>query len=129
MSNEAEYARILLEQLGLAADRVVFEDASRTTWENAVNTYALVKPQPTESWILLTSAGHMPRAAGVFRMVGWALLPWPVGYQSRDHISAYVQSLGAKLAMLDGAAHEWIGLAVYYLQGRTMAADSSPSRS
>jgi uncharacterized SAM-binding protein YcdF (DUF218 family) len=127
VSNEAEYARILLEQLGLPADRVVFEDASRTTWENAVNTYALVKPQPTESWILLTSASHMPRAVGVFRKVGWALLPWPVGYQSRDHISAYAQSLGAKLAMLDGATHEWLGLAIYYLQDRTSAFFPAPA--
>ena len=70
VSNEAEYARILLEQLGLPPDRVVFETTSRTTWENAVNTYALVKPQPSESWILLTSASHMPRAVGVFRKLG-----------------------------------------------------------
>jgi uncharacterized SAM-binding protein YcdF (DUF218 family) len=78
VSNEAEYARILLEQLGLPPDRVVFEDASRTTWENAVNTYALVKPQSSELWILLTSASHMPRAVGVlFRKLGWTVLPWP----------------------------------------------------
>ena len=121
VSNEAEYARILLEQLGLPPDRVVFEDTSRTTWENAVNTYALVKPQSSELWILLTSASHMPRAVGVFRKVGWTVLPWPVGYQSRDHISAFAQSTGAKLAMLDWAAHEWIGLAVYYLPGQTTA--------
>jgi uncharacterized SAM-binding protein YcdF (DUF218 family) len=127
VSNEAEYARILLEQLGLPPDRVVFETTSRTTWENAVNTYALVKPQPSESWILLTSASHMPRAVGVFRKLGWTVLPWPVGYQSRDHISAFAQSTGAKLGMLDWAAHEWIGLAVYYLQDRTTAFFPAPA--
>jgi uncharacterized SAM-binding protein YcdF (DUF218 family) len=126
VSNEAEYARILIEQLGLPPDRVTFENTSRTTWENAANTYDLVKPQPGELWILLTSASHMPRAVGVFHKVGWTVLPWPVGYQSRDHISAYPQSMGKKLAVLDWAAHEWIGLAIYYLQGRISALLPAP---
>jgi uncharacterized SAM-binding protein YcdF (DUF218 family) len=126
VSNEAEYARILLEQLGLPPDRISFENTSRTTWENAMNTYALVKPRPSESWILVTSASHMPRAVGAFRKTGWTVLPWPVGYQSRDHISDFVQSTGAKLAGLDWATHEWIGLAVYYLQGKTTALFPAP---
>lgn len=118
-SNEAEFARTLLEQLGLPPDRVVFENRSRTTWENAVNSYELVKPQPGAHWILLTSASHMPRAVGVFRKIGWGVLPWPVGYQSRDHLTAYPQSLGRKLDLLDWAAHEWIGMVVYNFQGKS----------
>ena len=121
VSNEAEFARILLEQLGLPPDRVIFENTSRTTWENAVNSEALVKPQPGENWILVTSASHMPRAVGVFRKIGWSLLPWPVGYQSRDHLTDHPQSMGRKLEVLDWAVHEWIGLTAYYLQGRTSA--------
>jgi uncharacterized SAM-binding protein YcdF (DUF218 family) len=121
VSNEAEFARILLEQLGVPPDRVIFEDTSRTTWENAVNSAALVKPQPGETWILVTSASHMPRAVGVFRKIGWAVLPWPVGYQSRDHLTDHPQSMGRKLEVLDWAVHEWIGMTAYYLQGRTGA--------
>ncbi len=127
VSNEAKYARILLEQLGLPPDRVVFENTSRTTWENALNTSALVKPQPGEHWVLLTSASHMPRAVGVFRKAGWSVLPWPVGYQSRDHITGYAPSLGQKLAVLDWATHEWIGLVVYYLRGWTSALFPAPA--
>jgi len=119
VSNEAEYARILLEQLGLPPDRVLFERASRTTRENAVDTAGLVAPRPGERWVLVTSASHMPRAVGVFRHAGWPMLPWPVGYQSRDHIAAHAQSLGQKLAVLDWAAHEWIGLVAYRARGWT----------
>jgi len=126
VSNEAEYARILIGQLGLPPDRVAFETTSRTTWENAANTYELVKPQPGEIWILLTSASHMPRAVGVFREIGWPVLAWPAGYHSRDHISAYPQSMGKKLAELDSAAHEWVGLAIYYLQGKIGALLPAP---
>lgn len=75
VSNEAEFARILFAQLGLPPDRVVFEGASRTTRENAVDTAALVDPQADERWVLVTSASHMPRAVGVFRHAGWAVLP------------------------------------------------------
>ena len=121
VSNEAEYARILLDQLGLPPARVLFETASRTTEENARDTAALVHPQPGERWVLLTSAAHMPRAVGAFRRVGWTVLAWPVGYQSRDRISAYAQPLGPKLALLDWAAHEWIGLLVYYVRGESSA--------
>jgi uncharacterized SAM-binding protein YcdF (DUF218 family) len=128
LSNEADYARILLGQLGLPPDRVVFEDRSRTTWENAVNTAALVKPQPGECWILLTSASHMPRSVGVFRKIGWTMLPWPVGYQSRDTISAYAPSLGKKLDVLDWAAHEWIGMVAYYAGGKTTEVFPAPNQ-
>ncbi len=129
VSNEARYMRVLLEQLGLPPGRVVFEDRSRTTWENAVDSFALAAPRPGERWVLLTSASHMPRAVGVFRRAGWTVLPWPVGYQSRDHLTGYALSLGQKLAVLDWAAHEWLGLLAYDLAGRSSALFPAPDRS
>ena len=126
IANEAEYMRILLDELGLPPGRVVFEDRSRTTWENAVYSFALAAPRPGERWVLLTSASHMPRAVGVFRRAGWTVLPWPVGYQSRDRITGYAASLGQKLAVLDWAAHEWLGLLGYDLAGRSSALFPAP---
>lgn len=128
VANEADYMRILFAQLGLSPDRVLFENRSRTTWENAVDTSALVRPKPGERWVLVTSAEHMPRAVGVFRKAGWTVLAWPVGYRSRERIAAYPQSLGEKLALLDGAAHEWIGLVAYFLRGWTSALFPAPDR-
>ena len=127
VTNEAKFAAILCEQLGLPPDRITFENRSRTTRENAVDTAALVRPLPGERWLLLTSASHMPRAVGVFRRVGWTVLPFPVGYQSRDHITGYAQSLGQKLAVLDWATHEWIGLVTYRLRGWTSALFPGPA--
>ena len=112
-ANEAYFARILLAELGLPPERVVFEDQSRTTEENALRSRALVHPAPGEVWALVTSASHMPRAVGVFQR------PWPVGYMSRDTHSALAPSLGGKLATLDTAAHEWEGLVAYWLMGKT----------
>ncbi len=126
LTTEAHFARILLDQLGLPPDRVTFESASRTTWENAADTYALVQPKPGETWVLLTSAAHMPRAVGTFRAAGWTVLPWPVGYRSRDRVAGFPLSLGNRLAVLDQAVHEWQGLAAYWLEGRSSALFPAP---
>ena len=128
VSTEAKYARLLLEDLGLSPDRVVFEDRSRTTFENAEFAKALVRPKPGETWALVTSASHMPRSVGVFRAVGWPVLPWPAGYLSRDNLTALAPSLGGKLATLDVAAHEWEGLLAYWLMGKTASLLPTPSQ-
>ena len=118
---EAEASRALLDQLGVQPGRVLVDDQSRTTWENAVNALALAHPQPGETWLLITSASHMPRALGAFRGAGWpTVLPWPVAYRTiRQGWPAPLQPVGTRLSAVDLAAHEWTGLAAYRLQGRT----------
>lgn len=119
--SEAEASRVLLEQLGVQPSRVLVDDQSRTTWENAVNALALAHPQPGETWLLVTSASHMPRAMGAFRGAGWpSVLPWPVAYRTaRQGWPALLQPVGTRLSGMDLAAHEWTGLFAYRLQGRT----------
>ena len=125
-ATEAQYARQLLVDLGVPAKRMVFEDKSRTTAENANFTRDLVQPKPGEVWALVTSASHMPRSVGVFRKAGWPVLAWPVGYMTRDRIVAVDLFFGAKLATLDLAAHEWTGLLVYWLTGKIDSLLPSP---
>ena len=129
ITNEAKWVRILFEGLGLPDDRVIYENQSRTTRENATDSYALVHPRPDETWILVTSASHMPRSVGVFRKAGWKVLPWPVGYLSRDHLKGYSLSLGNRMAELDWAAHEWIGMVVYRMRGWTDSLFPAPGKS
>ncbi|NHN88969.1 YdcF family protein [Acetobacter conturbans] len=127
-ANEAKWVRILFEGLGLPEERVIYENHSRTTRENATDSYALVHPQPDETWVLVTSASHMPRSVGVFRKAGWHVLPWPVGYLSRDNLRGYSLSLGGRMATLDWAAHEWIGMVAYYLRGWTDSMFPAPEK-
>ena len=54
-SSEADVAVRLLESLGVTADRIIAEDRSRTTAENAIFTKALVNPKPTERWLLVAN--------------------------------------------------------------------------
>jgi len=116
--SEAKTTEDLLVAMGMDEHRLVIEDRSRNTYENAVFSKAVADPKPGETWILVTSAAHMPRAVGCFRHAGWEILPYPVDYQPNERWRFDYIDLGGSLVLLAKAAHEWLGLAGYYLTGR-----------
>ena len=117
---ESEVARALFTELGVDQKRMIYENTSRTTFENAENSFKMVAPKPGEVWILVTSANHMPRSVGVFRRVGWNVLPWPVGFKTPPSQSDIgVGYLVNRFAIIDLAFHEWVGALVYYATGRS----------
>jgi len=112
---EAALARELLVKIGVPADRIELEERSRNTCENAIESKAVAAPKPGETWLLVTSAFHMPRAVGCFRAAGFPILPYPVDYLARrSALSSLAPSVAAGLYLTDIAAHEWLGLAAYY---------------
>ena len=118
---EAQFALRLLETFGIAADRVIAEDKSRDTVENAVFSKAIAQPKPGERWLLVTSAYHMPRSIGVFRKAGFPVEAYPVDWRTRgdaDTLRPFA-TLGDGLRRTDTAVREWVGLAIYWLTGRT----------
>lgn len=116
-----------LRQMGLDPATVLFESESRNTHENAVLTRAVVSPREGETWLLVTSALHMPRSVGVFRAQGWAVVPWPVDYRSRPGRTGLRFDFGDGLETLETALHEWTGLLAYWLMGRTSALFPAPT--
>ncbi len=116
--SEAKATADLLAAMGMDGRRLVIEDRSRNTDENAIFSKAAADPKPGETWILITSAAHMPRAVGCFRHAGWEILPYPVDYQTYEHWRLNDLDLGRNLVLFSKAAHEWLGLAAYYLTGR-----------
>jgi uncharacterized SAM-binding protein YcdF (DUF218 family) len=63
----------------------------------------------------VTSAYHMPRSVGVFRKVGFDVIPYPVDFRTRGRRDALrpFDSIAAGLERTDVAAKEWIGLFAY----------------
>lgn len=117
---EADYLRPFLDKLGLAGRDVIFEDQSRNTFENAVFSKRLVEPAADEVWVLITSAMHMPRAVGVFRQAGWKVIAYPVSFATDGRYQTEFQfSLGRGLGNTTRWLHEWMGLAAYWLTGRS----------
>jgi uncharacterized SAM-binding protein YcdF (DUF218 family) len=119
---EAVLAHQFFTEIGFDAARVVYESESRSTFDNAVFSYDLVKPVKGERWLLVTSAGHMPRAVGCFRKVGWDVIAYPVDYHTSGKIElAGFFDFAGGLGALNGAAYEWLGLMSYWILGRTSA--------
>lgn len=117
---EADVLEPLLDILGLEPGRVVFERNARNTHENAVLTHKLVDPKPEETWVLITSAFHMPRAYGSFRKIGWRVIPYPVDFNTRgDESFGLSFSLGSGMSGVRAALHELMGLTFYWLTGKT----------
>jgi uncharacterized SAM-binding protein YcdF (DUF218 family) len=120
-STEAELAARLFDDLGVPASRLITEDRSRDTDENAKFSKAVADPKPGERWLLVTSAHHMPRAVGAFRRVGFDVEAYPVDWRTRgpEDLARPFRTASDGLKRTDTAAHEWIGLFVYWLTGRS----------
>jgi uncharacterized SAM-binding protein YcdF (DUF218 family) len=120
ISTEALEARNLMASLGVAPERVTIEDKSRNTDENARFTAAIVHPQPSERWLVVTSAFHMPRAMGVFEKAGFNAVAYPVAFRTLGDGGdpRVILDPAKNLDIFQLALHEWIGLAAYRLSGR-----------
>lgn len=97
---------------GIDPQRIILEERSQTTWENATFVAALLrsnrfKADRKKPWLLVTSSVHMPRASGAFQAAGIDIVPWPVLDPDRRY-------LGYKMVR-----HEWVGLVAYALTGRS----------
>jgi uncharacterized SAM-binding protein YcdF (DUF218 family) len=118
---EAPYALRFLRGLGVPPGRLIPEDRSRNTVENAVFSKELAAPKEGERWLLVTSAYHMPRAIGAFRRAGFEVEAYPVDWRTRGAVDALrpFQTVGDGLKRTDTAVREWVGLFVYWLTGRS----------
>ena len=122
-----KYLLKIFVRLGGDPARLYLEPRPRTTSEDALYTAALLKPKPSERWLLVTSALHMPRAVGCFRDAGFQVEPYPVEFRTvRIHPFANFAPGSEALSHFDTAAKEWIGLVAYRLMGKTDALFPGP---
>ncbi|MBL0941665.1 MAG: YdcF family protein [Alphaproteobacteria bacterium] len=118
--NESHITRELFKNLGLEVSKMIFEDQSKNTFENAVFSAKILKPHPKEKWILVTSASHMPRAMGLFRKAGFNIIPYPVDYHTTGNYNFKLSlDLWGHLQKLSTAFHEYWGLTQNYVKGRS----------
>jgi uncharacterized SAM-binding protein YcdF (DUF218 family) len=117
---EASWARELFARQGLNTARVTFESDSRNTYENAIFSKKLLAPAPGEHWLLITTAWHMPRAVGAFCGAGFPVIPYPVDHWSqRGNLLRLEWNFADNLNAVNLAFHEWAGLFMYRLTGKT----------
>jgi len=89
--------------------------------------YKVLESKAGETWLLVTSAFHMPRAVGCFRKVGWAVVPVPVDYAPRGVAEpAFQFNFAYGVGSLGNALHEYLGLLFYWLTDKTDALFPAP---
>jgi uncharacterized SAM-binding protein YcdF (DUF218 family) len=115
---EAERAEIYFQAMGIREDQLLLEDASRTTYDNAILSARLPGVDIRKPWLLLTSAWHMPRSMAVFRKAGWNVTPYPVDYRSSPETAWFEYSLRQGADKWQIALHEIVGLWAYRMAGR-----------
>lgn len=115
--SQSEVARMVIIGIGVDAERVNFSNGSRNTCQDARLAFENLAPEPDETWLLVTSAYHMPRAVACFRAVNWHITPYPTDYMYTSLIQT--KSLPESLSNIDLATHEWTGLLYYRLTGQT----------
>jgi uncharacterized SAM-binding protein YcdF (DUF218 family) len=111
--SEARAMAVFLQDLGVPAQAIVLEEASRNTRQNAAFSASLLKARGIEHILLVTSALHMPRALPLFKAHGLQVTPAPTdfeaGQESPSGLLAWLPDTGA----LNGSAlaiKELVGL-------------------
>jgi uncharacterized SAM-binding protein YcdF (DUF218 family) len=128
---EAPIIADFLKSIGIDPTRMIVEDRSRTTSENAMFSRELGKPQEGERWLLVTSAWHMPRAVGVFERAGFPVTAYPVDFRTSGGSGGQrpFAFISDGLRRLDVGTKEWAGLIGYYATGRTTELFPAPHAS
>ncbi|MGL4729871.1 MAG: YdcF family protein [Bosea sp. (in: a-proteobacteria)] len=124
---EADDAAQFFADMGLTGERVMFENQSRNTWENATQTAQLLagkglSPKPGERWLLVTSAYHIPRAMGVFTKAGLTVEAWPSDYYTSGSWRELLRPphrWSWSFSLVDDTVKEWVGLMAYRMAGYT----------
>jgi uncharacterized SAM-binding protein YcdF (DUF218 family) len=119
-TDPSKMVRDMWVSLGIPPDRILLEQNSRNTAENAALTRDLVQPKPGETWVLVTSAFHMPRAHETFVRTGWKdIIAWPVDHRSGDLAGMRgIWRLDRNLLGLNLALKEYLGTLAYRITGK-----------
>jgi uncharacterized SAM-binding protein YcdF (DUF218 family) len=117
--SEAQISAGFLERHGVAASRILLEEQSRTTAENARRSLAEAQGAEGGAWVLVTSAYHMPRAMQSFRAAGWTgVVPYPVDHRSGPVVDGIGWDLARNLELSNIAVREWVGRLAYRILQR-----------
>jgi uncharacterized SAM-binding protein YcdF (DUF218 family) len=121
-STEPPCARVMRDFLagqGVAAADLVEEDASASTYENAVEAARLLGQRGLRRVLLVTDAAHMDRAVRCFAKQGVDAVACGCNYRTlkadlswHDFLPNPAGARGVRSAL-----HEWLGLAGYSLRG------------
>ena len=110
---ESEISKNILITMGIPENKIVIENQSINTTENAKYTKKILDKYNFKNPILVTSAFHMPRAVIQFKKFNINVLPFPTDYQTNlrgsFELNDFIPSSDA-LVKLSLSVKEFIGI-------------------
>jgi uncharacterized SAM-binding protein YcdF (DUF218 family) len=116
----------LLETMGVPRSAMREDPSSLNTRENAVNVKPLLEKEKIETFLLITSATHMPRSMMIFQKLGMKPIAAPTDFVVTDREMAATTPQARLLHLLPEsedlfhstrAIKEYIGIVIYKLKG------------
>lgn len=109
----------VLEGEGVPKERIVTEERSQSTYENAVYAAGMLKERGVRRIVLVTEGHHMLRSELVFQKQGLEVIPAPCNFTSfeSDSVEGWLPSWKA-IFQNERTLHEAAGLVWYRLKGR-----------
>jgi uncharacterized SAM-binding protein YcdF (DUF218 family) len=117
VNGSTEYAAAVkfFNEQKIEGNRIIFENTSRNTFENAKASFEKISPK-SNSWILITSATHMNRSVKTFSEAGWSVIPYPVDYQTGTRINWTQISASKGTQLWNRWIHETVASVLYFLR-------------
>lgn len=120
---EAHFIRQHLIDLGVAAEDILTDAASKNTLENAANSKQIIDSCHIEGpFLLISSAMHLPRAKLAFIKQGMNVALYPCDFESKNvgnnFIEDYLLPSGLALNKWDNFLKEIAGILVYKIRGK-----------
>ena len=115
--SEAQLLKQVLEGSFLTVVRWT-EDQSRTTYENARFSRALLAEDKVQHVLLVTHALHMPRSVEAFEQAGFTVTPAPMGFHTPSQRPWFLDLLPSAGALRQSGSfmHEVLGRSWYWLR-------------
>ncbi|MDI6693416.1 MAG: YdcF family protein [Anaerolineales bacterium] len=125
----AEDMTALLTFMGVPAEAIWQQNASRNTYEDAMYCARILREKGIQRILLVTSAAHMPRSVHLFEAQGLEVLPAPVDYTITDSEWRNEWRAGPRawlIGLIPSADHlatttrmlkEYLGMFIYDLRG------------
>jgi uncharacterized SAM-binding protein YcdF (DUF218 family) len=111
--SEADIAKTILINMGIPRDKIIIDDKSLTTEENAKNTKKLLTMYSFTKPILVTSAFHMERSVIQFNKYDIKVTPFPTDYQTNVNPHFNINDLIPSSSAIDNLSisiKEYLGI-------------------
>jgi len=113
-SRPAEEIAKFIQSFNVSKENILLEEKSKNSYQSAKEIKKIIGD---ESFILITSAYHLPRSVYIFRKMGLDPIPVPADFKAEENYNILDLFPDPRnLKKCDLAFHEYFGLLYYHLR-------------